>query len=90
MRKNKNPLERIEMGKVYETTENYDCSWVWKGIYKRAFLPKGTKMKYVGKSLGNAHFNLLQKIPSWKDGKDNLVIIPGRVALKILKQCDAK
>ena len=78
---------KIKIGDIVVLKKDYNASDVWKGIYKKCFIPKGTKLKFVGKSL-YAHFELLKPISTWKDGKDTLVLIPYKEVFKVLEIAD--
>lgn len=86
----KESLNKFSPGKIYILKKDLDQNWLWKDVYPpvKAFLPKGTKMMYIGKSLGNAHFRLLEKIDTWMKGNvhEVEVIIPGKEAFRILEE----
>ena len=77
-------MDRIRVGDIVRLKKDWETD-AYKGIYKQCFIPKGTKLKFVGKSL-YAHFKLLNFIPTWKDGKDTLVLIPYKQVFKILEE----
>lgn len=80
-------MNKIKYLGIYELIEDFDMSDTWRGIYKNCFLPKGTKLRFIGKSL-YAHFELLERMETWKDGKDKLVLIPYSKVFKILEEVD--
>lgn len=76
---------KIRIGDIVELIMDWDASDIWRGNYKQCFIPKGTKLRFIGKSLC-AHFELLKPIPTWKDGRDTLVLIPYSKVFKVLKK----
>ncbi len=80
--------KQFSVGKVYKLIKDYDRSWAWERVFKKCYLPKGTKLKYEGESIYSSflYFRLLKKVDTWKDGKDTLVLILPELATKILKR----
>jgi len=86
-------IDKLTIKNVYELTEDLDLTWMYKNTTpkREAFLPKGTKMQYIGKSIGCAHFRLLKPVKTWKIGDtyEMEVVICCRV-FNILKEVNVK
>ncbi|MHA1333272.1 MAG: hypothetical protein ACTSPL_04255 [Candidatus Odinarchaeia archaeon] len=71
----------------------YGKKYYFKKEYKKddlpllgGFIPVGEVVVYNGKSIGYAHFYLERYIPTWRKGQDKLVILPAKLAFRILEE----